>query len=270
MTLIGFKGQNHPQQIARRGANPTVDERATSPEMFDPLNLRFAFTIDVAALPHNRKLPRYFAPPGPTIWDCMWRSECPPDCPCPTSEQFPVAVDGLAQSWAGERVWCNPPYSSIEAWVEKAWSETAAELVVMLLPANRTEQGWWQRWVEPHRDAGGLLRVEFLRGRPRFICVGETEVLPNQRPPFGCCLLIWSRRDLRSCPDDRGLEFAQNLLHEAYRREGMDGSYRNEVQRALDAVGSVRHAQSPCGRWGACLPEGCHSPAYWTQGQDEL
>lgn len=35
----------------------------------------------------------------------------------------------------------------------------------------------------------------FIPELPRFICVGETAVLPNQRPPFGCCLLIWQRGD---------------------------------------------------------------------------
>lgn len=168
MALAGFKAQNHPQQIGRRGANPTVDDRATPPEMFDPLHGRFGFTIDVAALPHNAKLSRYYTP----------------------------LEDGLIQPWAGERVWCNPPYSDIRPWIEKAWSEWHLDgpgLIVMLLPANRTEQKWWQELVEPHRDRAGHLglRVEFLPGRPRFICVGETEVLPNQRPPFGCCLLIW-------------------------------------------------------------------------------
>ncbi len=169
MALAGFKARNHPQQTGKRGANPTVDDRATPPEMFEPLDERFRFTIDVAAQPHNAKLPRYYTP----------------------------LEDGLVQPWKGERVWCNPPYSNIEPWVAKARAEwnlgigEGPDLIVMLLPANRTEQGWWQRHVEPHRDHRGPIRVEFMPGRPRFICVGETEVLPNQRPPFGCCLLIW-------------------------------------------------------------------------------
>lgn len=164
MTLVGFRAQNHRQQVRRRGARPEVDNLATTPEVFGPLHERFAFTIDVAALPHNAKLPRYFTP-----------------------EQ-----DGLRQSWAHERVWCNPPYSNIEPWVEKAHAESkTADLIVMLLPANRTEQGWWQRQVEPARRAR-LLEVEFLPGRLRFIKHGFDRVEPNQRPPFGCCLLIWS------------------------------------------------------------------------------
>lgn len=166
MSLVNFKAQNHRQQIGRRGARPEVDERQTSPEVFDPLNERFWFTIDVAALPRNAKCKRFWTPDD----------------------------DALAQSWAGERVWCNPPYSEIEPWVEKAHAEVDAELIVMLLPANRTEQGWWQRQIEQQRRAGAI-DVEFLPGRLRFIAFDAHEIKPNERPPFGCCLVIWRRRD---------------------------------------------------------------------------
>lgn len=169
VALVGFKAQNHRQQIARRGARPEVDNLETPWEFFTPLHERFGFTLDAAALPHNAKCERYFTPDD----------------------------DGLQQRWGRERVWCNPPYSSIEPWVLKAWDEQRSDdppgLVVMLLPANRTEQGWWQREVEPYRDGRrtGRLRVEFLAGRLRFIKHGHDRVEPNQRPPFGCCLLVW-------------------------------------------------------------------------------
>ncbi|MGN6609970.1 MAG: DNA N-6-adenine-methyltransferase [Jatrophihabitans sp.] len=93
----------------------------------------------------------------------------------------------------GETVWCNPPYSDIEPWVAKAWDEhPATGGIVMLLPANRTEQGWWQRLVEPFRDQpGSPLTVTFLRGRMRFLRPGQSAIGPNERPPFGCCLLVW-------------------------------------------------------------------------------
>lgn len=160
MSLVGFKAQNHPQQPKK----DAVDDRGTDPEFFAKMVERFGpFTVDVAAAPHNAKCERYY-----TIDD-----------------------DGLSKSWAGERVWCNPPYSGIEAWVRKAHNEDA-ELVVMLLPANRTEQRWWQLGVEPYRDhPAGRLRVEFLPGRMRFVRPGATSIGPNERPPFGCCLLIW-------------------------------------------------------------------------------
>lgn len=167
MTLTGFRAKNHPQQIGQGGADVDTDDRATVAEVFDPLHARFGFTVDVAAAAHNTKLPRF----------------------------YDRVVDGLAQPWAGERVWCNPPYSSIEPWVAKAWREHAAEVVVMLLPANRTEQGWWQNLVEPMRDRpGSPLTVEFLRGRLRFLAPGQTSIGADERPPFGCCLLVWDRR----------------------------------------------------------------------------
>lgn len=167
MSLVRFHARNHRQQTLIGGPNHAVDDRATTPEVFDPLNERYAFSIDVAAAAHNTKVGRFYS----------------------------IDDDGLQQSWAGERVWCNPPYSNIGPWVAKAWEEfEQAQVIVMLLPANRTEQGWWQEMVEPFRDRpGSPLRVEFLRGRLRFIAAGKSEVGPNERPPFGCCLLIWER-----------------------------------------------------------------------------
>lgn len=170
MSLVGFKARNHVQQVGKRGANPFVDDRETTPEVFGPLHERFGFTIDVAASKENAKLPRFY-----------------------TAED-----DGLKQSWANERVWCNPPYSDIAPWLDKAWEEWESpgrpEVIVMLLPANRTEQKWWAKFVEPYRaERGGKgdFRVEFLPGRMRFIPPGADSVAPNSRPPFGCCLVIW-------------------------------------------------------------------------------
>jgi hypothetical protein len=201
VSLVGFKAQNHRQQVGKRGAKPEVDNLETPWEFFAPLHERFGFTLDVCALPHNAKASRYFAPADlpPTAGRCMWAQEG--ECGrggcdgCEHGGAGPLGRDGLAHSWAGERVWCNPPYSDIEPWVEKAHG-SGAELVVMLLPANRTEQGWWQRQVEPHRRAGSLV-VEFLSGRLRFIKHGHDRVEPNQRPPFGCCLLIWGAAHAR-------------------------------------------------------------------------
>lgn len=164
MSLATFKARNHPQQTGRRGADDLIDDRATLPDWFAELHARFNFSIDVAASEANTKCARF----------------------------FDVAKDGLKQSWAGERVWCNPPFSQIAPWVQKAWLECGrTPLIVMLVPANRTEQSWWQDYIEPHRDRGWQLRVEFIRHRRRFIRVGHDAILPNDRPPFGVCLLIW-------------------------------------------------------------------------------
>ena len=59
-------------------------EWATPPEVYEPLNREFGFTLDVAATPDNAKCPRYY-----------------------TRED-----DGLAQPWDGV-CWMNPPSGCI-------------------------------------------------------------------------------------------------------------------------------------------------------------
>jgi phage N-6-adenine-methyltransferase len=178
MSVVGYKARNHPQQVASHGARPDVDDRATPPEVFGPLHERFRFTVDAAASAANARCPRFWT----------------------------EADDGLGQSWTGERVWCNPPYSfpNLPAFAAKAWQEWkdgSPGLIVMLVPANRTEQQWWQEYIEPYRDLPGSdLHVEFLPGRMRFLAPGQTEVGPDERPPFGCCLLIWDAREAISSP----------------------------------------------------------------------
>lgn len=149
-----------------RGARDDVDDRGTRWDEFNPISERFGgFTLDVAAAEHNAKCPEYF-----------------------TREQ-----NGLLQPWHG-RVWCNPPYSDLKSWVGKAWMELPnCESIVMLVPANRTEQKWWQDFVEPMRDRGMGLRVEFLPGRMRFDRPAAVIGPKGDRPPFGCALLIWEQ-----------------------------------------------------------------------------
>lgn len=182
VSLVGRPARNHPQQVGRRGARPEVDDRGTTAELFDPLNARYGpFTIDVAASAANTRCDRF----------------------------YDVATDGLAQPWAGERVWCNPPFSALPtgAWTAKAWAEVDAEVIVMLLPANRTEQRWWQHHVEPYRDRpGSPLATTFLAGRPRFLAPGADLIAPNERPPFGVVVLVWTPDPTFGGPDVAALD----------------------------------------------------------------
>lgn len=165
MSLAGFAARNHPQQTAARGALDKVDDRRTPDSLWEPLHDEFRFTLDVAASDDNAKCGDYY-----TLED-----------------------DGLTRRWHGT-VWCNPPYSDCGAWVRKATYEHKwCDGIVMLLPANRTEQKWWQDFIEPNRrDRGGVLEVRFIAGRLRFDVPEGTYADPRgNRPPFGVCLVIW-------------------------------------------------------------------------------
>ena len=168
VTLIGVKPKNHPQQVGRRGADDKVDERITPQWLFDKYDEIHYFTLDAAATTENSKCSAYL-----------------------TRED-----DGLAHPWAPHKsVWCNPPYSNLGAWVKKAHVEIAAgcSVIVMLLPANRTEQKWWQEWVEPYRDwPGSVLTTQFLARRLNFGLPGNEAAKFHSSPPFGLVVLTFS------------------------------------------------------------------------------
>jgi hypothetical protein len=67
--------------------------------------------------------------------------------PCPLS--LTPTLDGLKLDWNGKRVFCNPPYSNIGPWVDKAVSSAA--LTVFLVPA-RFDSAWCRRLREAKAD----------------------------------------------------------------------------------------------------------------------
>lgn len=136
------------------------DDWETPASLFDSLHMEFRFTIDAAASDENHKLPRYFT----------------------------MAQNGLQQSWRGERVFCNPPYSrktktnpGQAAWIKKAYEESrAGALVVMLIPA-RTDTEAFHEYILPHAE------IRFLRGRLRFGCDGKQK----DAAPFPSMIVIF-------------------------------------------------------------------------------
>ena len=123
---------------------------ATPPEVFVPLHAEFGFTLDACAEAATAKVPRFYAEKE--------------------DEPGALGVDGLAHSWAGERVFMNPPYGrEVAAWTRKARTEAGGgcPLIVGLVPAS-TDLRWWHEDIEPGRLSGGV-EVRFPRGRPRFL-----------------------------------------------------------------------------------------------------
>ena len=107
------------------------DGRRTPPEVFGPLHQGFPFTLD----------------------------------PCPTRDNplglpsfFTEEDNGSRPSWAGHRVFCNPPYShgSIIRWVEKAASEREA-LTAILIPARTPQPSTGEPLRPPPVVAGTFL-----------------------------------------------------------------------------------------------------------------
>ena len=76
---------------------------------------------------------------------------------------YNIEDNGLKQFWPG-RVWCNPPYNAIMAWVQKAAMEARmgwCDVVWMLLPA-RTSTRWWARVMEEAAE------IRLIKGRLNF------------------------------------------------------------------------------------------------------
>jgi site-specific DNA-methyltransferase (adenine-specific) len=131
-------------------------EWKTPPEVFEPLHREFDFTLDPCATADSAKVPRF----------------------------YDEAINGLTQSWAGERVFMNPPYGrEIYAWTRKALMESRdnGALVVGLLPAS-TDLAWWHEDVVPY-----AVEMRWLRGRVRFLTDGPYRASGF----FASVIVIW-------------------------------------------------------------------------------
>lgn len=130
-----------------------TDEWSTPPQFFRALDAEFHFTLDPCATDANHKAPKYYT----------------------------AKEDGLAQSWAGETVFINPPYGrEIAKWIRKAAeeSETTGTTCVMLLPA-RTDTAWFHDYILGKADI-----IRFIRGRLRY---GGS----NQNAPFPSMIVVF-------------------------------------------------------------------------------
>jgi site-specific DNA-methyltransferase (adenine-specific) len=125
----------------------------TPQDFYDSLNREFSFTLDPCATDQNHKCEKYY-----------------------TREQ-----DGLKQSWAGERVFVNPPYGRmVSRWVRKCFDEVYTgdcRLAVMLLAA-RTDTTWFHDYIYHKAE------VRFIRGRLKF---GDGK----ERAPFPSMVVIF-------------------------------------------------------------------------------
>lgn len=131
------------------------DDWETPQWLFDELDAKHHFTLDPCSTHENAKCAMHYT----------------------------VEEDGLSRSWAGETVFCNPPYGrNICEWVEKCAKEGEHAKVVLLIPA-RTDT----RYFHDHIYNKPNVRVEFLRGRLKF----EQEGVALNSAPFPSMLVYW-------------------------------------------------------------------------------
>lgn len=122
----------------------------TPQELFDELNQKYNFDVDVCALPKNAKCANYFTP----------------------------EIDGLKQEWIGT-CWMNPPYGrEIGKWMQKAYKSSLAGATVVCLVPARTDTAWWH-------DYAMKGKIEFIRGRLKFGNSKNSAPFPSAIVVFG-------------------------------------------------------------------------------------
>ena len=111
-----------------------TNEWATPQHLFDKLNAKWRFELDVCATPENAKCLRYFT----------------------------ESDDGLQKQWSPFVCWMNPPYGrAIKHWIKKAYEESQRGATVVCLIPSRTDTAYWHDYVMKGE-------IEFIRGRLRF------------------------------------------------------------------------------------------------------
>lgn len=100
---------------------------------------------------------------------------------------FTAEDNSLVQPWAYLN-WCNPPYSNIRPWVEKASLETnLGHRTVMLLPADFSTQWFKLVWDMSSEILVINRRIQFVgaKGSPKFasfFCLISPEALNMDAP----------------------------------------------------------------------------------------
>jgi len=137
----------------------------TPQELYDKLNKEFHFTLDAAASDANAKCNNYY-----------------------TEEN-----SGLDKSWAGQTVFCNPPYGrEISLWVKKAYEEYRDHKVktVMLIPA-RTDTSYWHEYIFPHAQ------IYFVPGRLKFT---NQNGITKYSAPFPSAIIVFDPYNVSLMP----------------------------------------------------------------------
>lgn len=129
-----YNPYNNPKNLSVMYTSKT-DEWYTPIDFYEELDREFHFNLDPCSTDLNHKCEKYYT----------------------------ISDNDLNHSWAGYRVFCNPPYSEIDKWVEKAFYETKNPntLVVLLIP-SRTDTRYFHNFIMNRAE------IRFVKGRLKF------------------------------------------------------------------------------------------------------
>lgn len=145
--MKGYSGSKTKESIKDLWQTPQA--------LFDNLNKEFNFNCDVAASQENTMCDQFIGEEHDSLGKHRW----------------------LKSNW------CNPPYSDIKPWIEKAITEhQKGKTIVMLVPAD-TSVKWFKLAYESCNE------VRFISGRLSFINA-ETQKPANGNNK-GSCIFIW-------------------------------------------------------------------------------
>jgi site-specific DNA-methyltransferase (adenine-specific) len=123
------------------------DNWETPEYLYEWLNRQYKFTLDPCADDLNHKCEKYFTEKD----------------------------DGLKQTWWGESVFCNPPYSQLKKWLEKGHDEhcDGERTTCIYLTAARTDCRVF------HETCMKADKIIFLKGRVKFVGAQHCAPFPS-------------------------------------------------------------------------------------------
>lgn len=171
--MVDSRCNSGPQPLSERTDDPMAtrshtrpdekDEWRTPPFVFWWAHQRFNFAVDLASTEANKLC----------------------------HQNITKHENALAQDWSrfAGAGWCNPPYSNIDPWLQKAWDEAYEGFTSVFLIPTPNGEDRYSRWVLGHAS-----EVIFIGGRLAFINAEGKPVSGNTR---GSCLVVYRGLDLR-------------------------------------------------------------------------
>ena len=131
--------------------------------------LDFILSTNLTCLSNNQPLAKSYRTPQ-WLFDqynqefhftAMWRLTLP--TPSAPNIILFMTTDWRRTGRRGEVVWCNPPWSGLRLWVEKAHAESLKGVTTVTLAPCRTETSYWHNYVIPFAEVRWIRGISLLK-----------------------------------------------------------------------------------------------------------